>query len=328
MVVEAIAPVESSIRKLIPDVKSPVESTLRTLSTHDRGLLESTLELPVECIFDAGFQDPRAENEYRSPLPLPEAPKRRRKAGSDDSGVDLLAPRTPRLSGEHERHLFLRLNYCRYRVMRILRQFRGKRLAAAAARELLEWAKRVLAVRAAIVNANLPLVLAMAKRTRIGSVDFNDLVSEGNMALLRAVDKFDCSRGFKLSTYACRAILKSFSRAAMRASRYRGHFPTEFDPSLEKGDEMGRKRDDLEARCLDELKSILGNNTAQLNDVEQTVIRARFALVEKRLLDDVRPQTLEQVGKLIGVTKERVRQIQNKALGKLKVTLEADALPA
>ena len=74
----------------------------------------------------------------------------------------------------------------------------------------------------------------MAKRTRMGDVDFGELVSEGNMALLRAVEKFDIGRGFKFSTYACRAILKAFSRIAMKTNRYRQAFPTEFDPTMEK----------------------------------------------------------------------------------------------
>jgi RNA polymerase primary sigma factor len=59
------------------------------------------------------------------------------------------------------------------------------------------------------------------------------------------VEKFDCSRGFKFSTYSCRAILKSFSRVAMRASRYRGKFPAEFDPAMERSDFIDRQRDDV-----------------------------------------------------------------------------------
>ena len=51
--------------------------------------------------------------------------------------------------------------------------------------------------------------------------EFAEIVSEGNMALMRAVDKFSVDRGFKFSTYACRAILKAFSRTAMKSSRHR-----------------------------------------------------------------------------------------------------------
>ena len=168
----------------------------------------------------------------------------------------------------------------------------------------------------------------MAKRTRLGAVDFAELISEGNMALLRSVDKFDCGRGFKFSTYACRAILKSFSRVAMRAGRYRGRFPTEFDPTLEKSHYQEEQRDLHEAECVDELRGIMENNSALLNDVEVKVIHARFNLGHIEGLEGEGPKTLEQVGMLIGVTKERVRQIQNKALAKLRAKLQDDFLAA
>jgi DNA-directed RNA polymerase specialized sigma subunit len=60
----------------------------------------------------------------------------------------------------------------------------------------------------------------MAKRTRLGDVDFAEIVSEGNMALMRAVDKFNVDKGFKFSTYACRAILKA-TRPGSRSSSSR-----------------------------------------------------------------------------------------------------------
>jgi len=165
-------------------------------------------------------------------------------------------------------------------------------------------------------------------RTRLAGVDFGELVSEGNMALLRSVEKFDCTRGFKFSTYACRAILKSFARVAIRTSRYRGRFPAEFDPTLEKSDLAERKRGDAEQDCVSELRDILENNTAQLSDVERTVIRERFALDAAPSDKPIAPKTLEQVGALIGVTKERVRQIQNKALRKIRSALEESILAA
>ena len=323
-----IQPSPSCVRKLTPEVRMPTVTVLRSLSDFDLSLLEQLTTDPIECQFDPSFQNAGAEGLLMGPLPESKRKRRRRRVlGSDDSGVDMLCPEPVTLTGEQEKHLFLRHNYCRYRSMRILRQYRGKRLPAAAARELLRWHHHVLDTRAHIVRANVPLVLAMGKRTRVIGVDFSDLVSEGNMALLRSVDKFDTGRGFKFSTYACRAILKSFSRVAMRASRYRGHFPPEFDPALERGDQLERKREEIESECVDELKSILGRNTAELNEVEQRVIRARFALDRTPLDDDSsRPKTLQQVGLMIGVTKERVRQIQNKALVKLRAVLETDAL--
>ena len=302
----------------------PGSAVLSRLSPEDIATLERRLLERVECMFDAYFQQPDAEDTLLGPLPAAS------EAGgnSDDSGIDLLAGITGRaLTTEQERHLFLRLNYCRYRVMRILREFRGKCLDADAARGLLHWERCTTQTRDDIVRLNVALVLAMARRTKLTGVDYADLVSEGNLALLRSVDKFDCSRGFKFSTYACRAILKSFSRVATRTARYRGHFPTEFDPTLEKGDQVEQKRQNVEEDCVDELKAILGRNLARLSDVEERVIRERFAIDgEFDHVDLARGKTLEQVGTMIGVTKERVRQIQNKSLDKLRVALERGVL--
>lgn len=234
----------------------------------------------------------------------------------------------PTLTASEEQTLFLRLNYARYRISKILDQFQGKRLTVQATRELVWWRARVEKTRCEIVQANVPLVLAMAKRTKLGNIDFAELISEGNMALLRSVDKFDCSRGFKFSTYACRAILKSFSRVAMRIGRYRGRFPVEFDPALERDDFVEQQRLNHEADCVAELRGIIQKNSASLNEVEVKVIQARFALGQVEGQEAEGPKTLEQVGLLIGVTKERVRQIQNRALAKLRDKLQDDFLAA
>jgi RNA polymerase sigma factor (sigma-70 family) len=237
----------------------------------------------------------------------------------------LSGERLPALTYVQEQHLFMRYNFTRLQISRILAEFAGKVLNRTATCRLLGWGYRSLSARSVVVRLNMPLVLAMAKRTRLTNVDFNEMVSEGNMALLRSVEKFDCSRGYKFSTYSCRAILKSFSRVAMRASRYRGQFPMEFDPAMERSDHLERQRDVLERDCVDELKEILLQNLAGLSDVESTVIRERFAVGNGTLTI---PKTLEQVGVIIGVTKERVRQIQNKALKKIRLALETRFLAA
>lgn len=234
---------------------------------------------------------------------------------------------TALLTATEERVLFLQFNYCRYRVARQRKKLRVSvtedTIAPNAAHELLHWYRKADKYRKQIANTNLALVLAMAKRTRMTDVEFGELVSEGNMALLRAVDKFDVGRGFKFSTYACRAILKAFSRCGVKQSRYRQLFPTDFDPNLERSDYMERKRRGHEEDCVDEVSQIIETNTAELSEIEQSVIEHRFAVGAKQMADpEAGPLTLEEVGHIIGVTKERVRQIQNKALEKIRLTLE------
>ena len=82
------------------------------------------------------------------------------------------------------------------------------------------------------------------------------------------------------------------------------------------------------ADCVDELKQILLDNLAELSDVERTVINERFAIDPIAQVEAALPKTLEQVGHIIGVTKERVRQIQNNALKKIREALEERYLAA
>ncbi|NJO71638.1 MAG: sigma-70 family RNA polymerase sigma factor [Oscillatoriales cyanobacterium RM1_1_9] len=231
------------------------------------------------------------------------------------------------LSAAQERTLFLQFNYCRHQVSQLGKQALKGQLDVTQARLLLEWYRRSEAFRDQIAQTNLALVLAMAKRTRMSDVDFSDLVSEGNMALLRAIDKFDVARGFKFSTYACRAILKAFSRMGVKLSKYRQLFPTDFDPKLERSNFLENKREGHEGDCVDEIRRIIKDNRADLSPIEKEVIEHRFALGKRRVANpDAAPLTLEQVGQIIGVTKERVRQIQATAMRKLRRPFVAERL--
>jgi RNA polymerase sigma factor (sigma-70 family) len=226
------------------------------------------------------------------------------------------------MTAKEERIMFLRFNFSKLKLTRLQKRIKRDGLTRERAEEFLEWHRRFEHFREYLVRTNLALVLAMAKRTRLGDVDFAEVVSEGNMALIRAVDKFNVDRGFKFSTYACRAILKAFSRTALKSSRHKMRFPVEFEPDMEKSDWTDRRRDAVEEDCIDELKAIVDRNLADLSDTEQTVIRRRFNWQQ----EEESPLTLEEVGQIIGVTKERVRQIQNKALAKIRLVMEDGVL--
>lgn len=226
------------------------------------------------------------------------------------------------MTASEEKLMFLRFNFAKRKLTALQAKAKKEGLTRELAELVVEWHRRFEHFREYLVRTNLALVLAMAKRVRLGDVDFAEVVSEGNMALIRAVEKFNVDRGFKFSTYACRAILKAFSRTALKSSRYRNRFPVEFEPDLEKSDWSDRKRDQVEEDCIDELKTIVDRNLADLSSVEQTVIRQRFNWQDQQAAT----MTLEEVGKVIGVTKERVRQIQNKALAKIKAKMEEGVL--
>lgn len=305
-------------------------TTRAGLSADDERTLKLILAEPMDYIDSPEFAKPDAERRIYEELPEIQKP--------DVSWyrplMDDLTPYGDRsrernrarpqstilLTGAQERILFLKYNYARRRINLIQQEVRNGMPTLDQAREILRWNRIATAYREQIAETNLALVLAMAKRTRMSEVDFADLVSEGNMALLRSVDKFDCGRGFKFSTYACRAIIKAFSRQGIKFSKYRQRFPTDFDPALEKSNHLETLRATHERESAEEVKHIVLTNRADLTDVERTVINHRFALETGA---NQPPLTLEQVGQIIGVTKERVRQIQNKALEKLRLALEA-----
>ena len=223
------------------------------------------------------------------------------------------------LSSENEQALFLQMNYSRHRLCQFRRKLlRLSKFPRADVLELLGWNDRQLSARSDIVTANMGLVLAMAKRVEYPSVEFTDLISEGSMALLRATEKYDCSRGFKFSTYACRAIFKSFSRAAKQNYRRRNMFPAQWDPVLEKDDSVESRRLEVHQDWVDEVRVIIRDNLADLSGIEQSIVAMRFSLEDRQN----KPMTLKEVGKKLGLTKERIRQIQNNALGKLRLVAE------
>jgi len=237
---------------------------------------------------------------------------------------DVSSRRGPRkrLTASQEGLLFRRYNYARMRLGRLI-EAQLRRVTLARGRQMIHWHQRVMKARADLVRGNLALVLAMAKRTKIPNVEFGEIVSEGNMALLRSVEKFDVSRGFKFSTYACRAILKSFNRLATKTGRYRQRFPTEYDPELERSDGDIQRRQAQRDGSVEAIREVLVRNRAGLSEVERTVVMERFAIATRG-----QRKTLSQVGEVVGLTNERVRQIQNRALLKIRQALSEDFITA
>ena len=297
-----------------------------TLTPAERRALETLVREPYEFMEDARFVEADADARIfdtdvrleRSGTQWYDHLERR---ADPQRAFDRKA--LPLFSASEEQAAFLRYNYCRFRVEQTRLSMALPRVAATKGRTLLRWHHQALHWRELIAEHNLALVLAMSRRLPAAQVDLSEMIAEGNVALVRAIDKFRCDRGFKFSTYACRAILKAFSRAGQKEFKHRQRNPVHFDPVLERSDWGEQRALQHQQDCVDELKRIVARNRAKLSHDELAVIRGRFNLDRG---DDPRSTTLEAVGRQIGLTKERVRQIQLKALAKLKETLQVEFL--
>jgi RNA polymerase sigma factor (sigma-70 family) len=226
----------------------------------------------------------------------------------------------PRLSADQEKTLFLRYNYAKYRLARLL-DSDGKSHSADLRREAERWRRRAEQTREKLVHANLALVPSMAKRMRGSDIEFGELVSEGHLAILRSVEKFDVSRGFKFSTYACRAILACFRRMASKARKNSARFPVSFVPEMERSDYDERHHEQQRQDAVDMVRNVLQRNLANLNETEFRIIQERFSLTAEG-----KRRTLGQISENVCLSVERVRQIIKESLGKVRKALEAQFL--
>ncbi|WP_216895434.1 sigma-70 family RNA polymerase sigma factor [Nocardia alni] len=256
----------------------------------------------------------------------------------------------------------------------------SKRLAATRKRDLAILVRDGQAARSHLLEANLRLVVSLAKRYTGRGMPLLDLIQEGNLGLIRAMEKFDYSKGFKFSTYATWWIRQAITRGMADQSRtirlpvhlveqvnklarikrelhqQLGREATDEELARESGiavekiaDLLDHSRDpvsldmpvgsdeeaplgdfieDSEATSAESavIAGIMHNDVrsvlATLDEREQQVIRLRFGL------DDGQPRTLDQIGKLFGLSRERVRQIEREVMSKLRKGERADRLRA
>jgi RNA polymerase sigma factor (sigma-70 family) len=270
------------------------------------------LEVKLEFMPHPSFGDPKARAAILGPMPEVD-PRSLRRTKAPRGLPPYLSSlyEVPLLAREQEAHLFRKMNYLKYLASLIRRRLEPTRAKTADLDEVERLQEEALAVKNQIIRANLRLVVSIAKRHVGPTNNFFELVSDGNMSLIRAVEKFDYARGNKFSTYASWAIMKNFARTIPEENYRRDRFVTGHEEMFEAAADNRTDEHEYESalkRMQEAVKGMLG----RLDDRERLIIVSRYGL------NGTSEQTLEQLGRELGITKERVRQIESRAQDKLR----------
>lgn len=227
---------------------------------------------------------------------------------------------TELLSKSEEIYLFRKMNYFKYQAELLRRQLDPEKPCSALLEDIHYYLQEADKVRNILLRCNLRLVVSIAKQYLEPDLAFDDLISDGNIALMRSVEKFDCSRGFRFSTYATWAIRRLFYRTLGNRRQRQNRFMNGQDQVFDlTADERSNER--LTEQSAKQVRESIEQILDRLDDRERLIIARRFGLSKEE-----KPLTLQEIGDQLGISKERVRQLEHRALGKLREFAEEEKL--
>jgi RNA polymerase primary sigma factor len=227
---------------------------------------------------------------------------------------------TPVLNREEEIELFRQYNYLKFLALRSRDGIKLSRVSGRMISRIESYLAQAEEIKRRIIEANLRLVVNVARKHTLSGANLLDLVSEGNISLMHAVEKFDYSRGFRFSTFASWAIAKDY---AHKIPEQLGRLGKSGKASLanihrEMRTEYAADFAAVE-RAHQSLTQVIKDN---LTEHEQYVITNRFGLVGPPIRKQTK--TLAQIGQELNLSKERIRQIELLALQKLRQSLSPE----
>jgi len=281
------------------------------------------LDQAVDFIPNVTFEDQAMAGVFEGDMPDLEAyeESRRRMRAPKDAPPELASLyEVPLLNKEQEQHLFRKMNFLKFRAGQMLNKLKlpsGKvntgQLRTSDLDQVEELLSQASGIKDQLINCNMRLVVAIAKRHSGQGENFFELLSDGNMSLIRAVEKFDYSRGNKFSTYASWAIMKNFARSIPEGKHRRERYVTGNEEVFAAAADTRSNEREVVATA-EQASSSVHSLLEQLEPREREIIRMRAGLDS----DAKKGLTLEKIGEKLGITKERVRQLNVRAMRKLR----------
>lgn len=305
----------TSVSELAKALRRPASSIYRAIA---EARAEAVVTMGLDFVPSPEFQVRNASKSILAALPAAACDEASQPpAGLPPYLADLYT--YPLLTPEQERHLFRKFNYHKYLATKS-RDALARRPTTKILDAIEAHFADAQATKNVILQSNLRLVVSIARRHVSSLQDLPSLVSDGNLVLIRAIETFDYLRGNKFSTYASWALMKHFARAVPE-EQYRTDRLRVLDLEL-----SGPPTDQVQLGYEQESEQIgreqtIGRMLSRLDDREQRIIITRFGLDHRH-----EPRTLQQVGDELGVTRERIRQIELRALEKLRQAVEQEKI--
>jgi len=279
------------------------------------------LEARIKFVSHPSFDDSTVAAKILGPMPGPDSVGKAPRKTKASEGLPSFAAESQDstfLTREQEVHLFRKMNFLKYQAAQLCEALNPCRARSSDLDCVEELLRQAGAIRNRIIGSFLGLVVSIVKKCTGPCQDFFDLVSEGNVTLIQASERFDIARGARFSTYATWAIINGFARRIPRDRSRRGRFATGREGLLQtltdhRGSDLPDATDQAQSREV--IRKLLG----RLDDREQTIIVRRFGLAGDK-------QTLVEVGRELGISKERVRQVESRALDKLRALADVQTL--